>query len=338
MKTEGQRRSDNVEDRRGQSPSGGMGGMRGSSGLPAGGGIILQLLMGLLRGGKGGILILVVLGFLLFKFLGGGGLFSPGANPSPQGGDNNSQVQLPGGFEEKPRQQNYPDDVPFEFENQSRGSQLTDEDEMVDFLRVVLAGTEDIHTELFAEHGKKYTPPKLVIYEDAVNSGCGYTGSQVGPFYCPADSTVYIDLGFFRELSDKYGAAGDFAVAYVLAHEVGHHVQNELGISSQVQELRGQINETEYNRLSVRLELQADYLAGVWAHYAGVKNILEDGDIEEALVAANAIGDDTLQKQARGYVVPDSFTHGTSEQAFLLVPQRIQNRFLRRMGQLQHPL
>lgn len=314
MRTEGQRRSDNVEDRRGQRPAGGGFGSAGG-GMSGGGGLILQLILSLLRGGKGGFLLLIIGGFLLFRLL-GSGLLAPGSDLSPGGGDSEVTVQLPGGFEESPRQEEAsPKEVPFEYENKSgRGSSLSDEEEMIDFLKVVLAGTEDIHSQLFAEHGETYHPPKLVIYEDAVNSGCGFTGSQVGPFYCPADSTVYIDLSFFRDLADQYGAAGDFAIAYVLAHEVGHHVQNELGISDQVQQARARMSEQEFNRLSVRLELQADYLAGVWAHYAGVKDLLEEGDIEEALNAANAIGDDTLQKKARGTVVPDSFTHGTSEQ------------------------
>jgi hypothetical protein len=186
---------------------------------------------------------------------------------------------------------------------------------MADFVSVVLADTEDAWQELFRRGGKAYRKPTLVLFTDAVESACGYADSAVGPFYCPKDEKVYIDLGFYRELKDRFHAPGDFAQAYVIAHEVGHHVQNLLGISEKVQNARASLNEAEGNRLSVRLELQADCLAGVWAHHANrARNILEAGDLEEALGAASAIGDDRLQKQTRGFVVPDTFTHGTSEQ------------------------
>ncbi len=189
-------------------------------------------------------------------------------------------------------------------------------DELAAFVKVVLADNEDVWTKLFPEQlGRNYKKPVLVLFEGQVRSACGAASSATGPFYCPGDDKIYIDLSFYNELSNRLGAGGDFAMAYVVAHEVGHHIQNILGISGQVQSQRGRIPETEQNKLSVRLELQADFLAGVWAHHAHkMKNILESGDIEEAMNAAHAIGDDRLQKQARGYVVPDSFTHGTSKQ------------------------
>jgi predicted metalloprotease len=184
------------------------------------------------------------------------------------------------------------------------------------FVGVVLADTEDIWNKLFQQMGREYEEPKLRLFTDGVNaSGCGYATSATGPFYCPADRRVYIDLSFYDELKNRFGAAGDFAQAYVIAHEVGHHVQNLLGISGKMDAARQQLSETEYNKLSVKLELQADFYAGVWAHYQeSMKGVLESGDIEEALTAANAIGDDRLQQEAQGHVSPDSFTHGTSAQ------------------------
>ena len=189
------------------------------------------------------------------------------------------------------------------------------EDQLADFVSVVLADTEDTWNVLFSESGRSYHPPKLVLFTDAVQSACGYAQAASGPFYCPADRKVYIDLGFYRELKSKLNAPGDFAQAYVVAHEIGHHVQNLLGISAKVQSQRNRISQIDYNKLSVKLELQADCLAGVWANHADrVRNILEPGDVDEALNAASMIGDDHLQKKAKGYVVPDSFTHGTSAQ------------------------
>jgi predicted metalloprotease len=190
-----------------------------------------------------------------------------------------------------------------------------EEERAVAFVKTILADTEDIWNEEFARMGKTYEEPKLVLFTDRVQSGCGFAGAQMGPFYCPVDRTVYIDLSFFRELHQRFGAPGDFAQAYVIAHEVGHHVQNLLGISGQVQQMRQQAGEREANELSVRLELQADFLAGMWARKGQQKfDFLEQGDLEEALNAANKIGDDTLQRQAQGQVVPDSFTHGSSAQ------------------------
>lgn len=196
-----------------------------------------------------------------------------------------------------------------------QGGPPPEDDEQAQFVRVVLADTEDVWTEQFRQMGRRYELPKLTLFSDSVSSACGMASAAVGPFYCPADHKVYLDLAFFRELDERFGAPGEFARAYVIAHEVGHHVQNLLGISERVQRARGRVSQEEYNQLSVRLELQADFLAGVWAHHAQkMRNILERGDIESALNAAAAIGDDRLQRETRGYVTPDSFTHGTSAQ------------------------
>ncbi len=190
-----------------------------------------------------------------------------------------------------------------------------DEEAMGEFVAVVLADTEDIWNALFAEMGRDYREPRLVLYSGSVQTGSGYESAATGPFYSPQDETVYIDLSFFDQLSTQYGAPGDFAQAYVIAHEVGHHVQNQLGILNQVSSLQRRVSEEESNELSVRLELQADFLAGVWAHYANTElGVLEPGDVEEAIGAAGAVGDDRIQMEARGYIVPDSFTHGTSAQ------------------------
>ncbi len=189
-------------------------------------------------------------------------------------------------------------------------------DDQTKFIKVVFADTEDVWVKEFEKLNLTYKNPILTIFEGNVSTACGGASSAVGPFYCPADSRVYIDFSFFDDLKNRFGAAGDFAQAYVIAHEVGHHVQNLLGTSEKVQRMRSRLSKTEYNKLSVMLELQADFYAGLWAHHAqNLKDFrLEAGDIEEALTAANAIGDDTLQKQATGEVVPDSFTHGTSAQ------------------------
>jgi predicted metalloprotease len=265
---EDQRRSDNVEDRRGISPGG----------IAAGGGI--------------GTVIIVVIALLL-----GGDpqkLLQQLANNPPPG----AAGPGPGGPRGAPR-----------------GAPNPAEEELKDFVRVVLADTEDVWLSLFQKMGKTYEEPKLVLFRRAVDSACGFTSAAVGPFYCPGDAKVYIDLSFYEELKRKYHAPGEFAQAYVIAHEIGHHVQNQLGISNKVHALRSRASETESNALSVRLELQADFLAGVWAHHAQkMKGIIEPGDIDSALRAASAIGDDNLQRQARGYVVPESFTHGSAEQ------------------------
>ena len=189
------------------------------------------------------------------------------------------------------------------------------EDEMARFVSLVLGDTEDTWSQIFAAGGKRYQDPKLVLYSGAIGSACGLGQEAMGPFYCPADQKVYIDLAFYQELKTRFHAPGDFAQAYVIAHEIGHHVQNLLGISDKVHSLQQRVGEAKANQLSVRVELQADCLAGVWANHADrARHILEQGDIEEGLNAASAIGDDRLQKQARGRVSPDSFTHGTSEQ------------------------
>jgi predicted metalloprotease len=184
-----------------------------------------------------------------------------------------------------------------------------------EFVKVVLQDTEDVWNKLFQEQGSDYQEPVLVLFTGSDQSACGMADAAMGPFYCPLDSKVYIDLSFYDDLQSRFGAPGDFAMAYVISHEVGHHVQHLLGITDKVHSQRDRLSQEENNRLSVKLELQADFLAGVWAHHAHeLNNILEPGDIEEALGAANAIGDDRLQKQSQGHVVPDAFTHGTSEQ------------------------
>jgi hypothetical protein len=275
------RRSQNIEDRRGQ--GGGLGGLgRGLGGIPG----------GLGRGGGrasgiGIVGIIIIVGAAL--------LFGVDPLTLLQGGD-------PAVYDQATVQQPTAPDG---------GTS----DEMKEFVSVVLADTEDTWHELFAKSGGVYEEPRLVLFSGAVESECGYASSQVGPFYCPGDRKVYIDLIFFQELAQSYGAPGDFAQAYVIAHEVGHHVQTLLGITQRVGELRDRLSEADANALSVRVELQADCFAGLWAHHANrARQVLEAGDVEEALGAASAIGDDRLQRQGQGYVVPDSFTHGSSAQ------------------------
>lgn len=200
-------------------------------------------------------------------------------------------------------------------QQQTQYTPSPEENQLADFVSVVLADTEDTWEPIFIKSGWAYEKPKLVLFSGAVKSACGFAQSAVGPFYCPADKKIYIDLAFYKSLKNNLNAPGDFAQAYVIAHEVGHHVQNLIGLSGQVHAQRGNLSQIEYNKLSVKLELQADCFAGVWANHAQkLRNILEPGDLKEALNAASMIGDDHLQKQAKGYVVPDSFTHGTSEQ------------------------
>jgi len=230
----------------------------------------------------GGIIGVII--YLLYTFLGGSG---DGSVAPPQ---------LPGTTTELTTEEKVADD------------------ERAEFVKVVLAETEDVWNSLFAKQGKDYPEPTLVLFRDAIQSACGNASAAMGPFYCPSDKQVYIDLSFYRDLQTQLNAPGDFAMAYVIAHEVGHHIQNLNGTAGKISRLRQQVSEAEYNRYSVKLELQADFLAGIWAHYTQKKNILESGDIDEALNAANAIGDDRLQKKSQGYVVPDAFTHGTSEQ------------------------
>ena len=282
MRWRGGRRSDNIEDRRGQSAGGG-----GFGGLGSGRGRIPIRLPRGRRGKLGGLGLLVVIGIALFLgvdpmvLLQGGGMPQMGQQPAPQ----------------------------------TQARRTAPQDEMAQFVSVVLADTEDTWHALFRNANRSYKEPKLVLFTGAVNSACGFAQAAMGPFYCPGDQKVYIDLGFFADLRQRFRAPGDFAQAYVIAHEVGHHVQTLLGISRKVHELRGKVSKSEGNKLSVRQELQADCFAGVWAHNADkARKILEKGDIDEALNAASAIGDDRLQKQATGRVVPDSFTHGTSAQ------------------------
>ena len=207
-----------------------------------------------------------------------------------------------------------------------RGGGAPVQDEASEFMSVVLADTEETWNQLFAAEGQRYREPTLVLFSDAVNSACGYNSAAVGPFYCPADQKVYIDTTFFSELSRRFGAPGDFAQAYVLAHEVGHHVQNLLGISTQVHELRSRSSESQGNALSVRMELQADCLAGVWGHHAASqRQLLEQGDIEEGMRAAAAIGDDRMQRHAGRAISPESWTHGSSEQRARWFKQGLQS-------------
>jgi predicted metalloprotease len=209
--------------------------------------------------------------------------------------------------------QQLPQQATLQTPNQTQQGQPAN-DEAKQFIAVVVAETEDVWHAQFQRMGREYVDPKLVLFTDQVESACGIAGAAVGPFYCAEDDQIYLDLSFFETL-DRLGAPGDFAQAYVIAHEVGHHVQDLLGVSDRVAELRGQLSAEEYNRLSVRVELQADFYAGIWAHYTEkLGKVIEPGDIEEGLRAAAAIGDDRLQRQSRGYVVPDAFTHGTSEQ------------------------
>jgi hypothetical protein len=197
---------------------------------------------------------------------------------------------------------------------QSSRSTNPEEEDLKQFVSVVLAKSEDVWNDVFRQNGRQYREPTLVLFTDRVQSACGIAGAAVGPFYCPGDEKVYIDLSFYEELRRRFNAPGDFAQAYVIAHEVGHHVQNLLGIMDRVDAARSRASEVEANQLSVRLELQADFFAGVFARYVQNQGVLEAGDIEEALRAASAIGDDKIQRQTTGYVVPDSFTHGSSEQ------------------------
>lgn len=209
-----------------------------------------------------------------------------------------------------------PQEQPQQSQPSGQGSQPgnTQEDDLKKFVAVVLAKTEDVWTEIFQQNGRQYREPTLVLFTDRVQSACGMGTAATGPFYCPGDQKVYIDLSFYEELRRRFKAPGDFAQAYVIAHEVGHHVQKLLGISDRVDAMQRRMSEVEANKLSVRLELQADFFAGIFAKHIQRQNLLEEGDIEEALNAASAIGDDAIQRKSSGYVVPDSFTHGTSEQ------------------------
>lgn len=204
-----------------------------------------------------------------------------------------------------------------QLDNQTTNTNYTEtaeDKELAQFVGVVLAETENVWHAIFKEAGSTYREPKLVLFSESVQSACGTAGASTGPFYCPGDEKLYIDLSFFEELQKRFKAPGDFAMAYVIAHEVGHHIQNLTGVMDKMNDLRSKLSKEEYNQYSVRLELQADFYAGIWAHYTEQQDLLESGDLEEALTAASAVGDDNIQKQAQGYVVPESFTHGTSAQ------------------------
>jgi uncharacterized protein len=282
MRWESGRRSDNVEDRRDDDP----GGSPFGGGSPGGGMRRLGV-----RGGVGGLVLVVVLLLL-------------GVDPSlllTDLGQMSPGQHQPSSLDRQPAQ--------------PRQASPARHDDLADFVSVVLADTEDTWAAIFQDGGKRYVDPKLVLFTGMTRSACGLGEAAMGPFYCPGDQKVYIDLSFYDELRHKFGAPGDFAQAYVIAHEVGHHVQHLLGISDRVAEQSQRGGRAKANALSVRLELQADCFAGIWAHRANkARSILEQGDIEEGLNAASAIGDDRLQRQARGYVAPDSFTHGSSEQ------------------------
>ena len=270
MKWEGNRESDNVEDRRSEGSAGrSIGGGFGGRGIGIG-----TIVVALLGGWIFGINPLTILGML-----------------SGEGGAPAAQVQ------------------------QAPAQRPPADDRMAKFVSTVLADTEDVWKDVFAKGGATYKDPQLVLFRGTTQTACGQGQSAMGPFYCPADQKVYIDLGFYETLKTRLGAPGDFAQAYVIAHEVGHHVQNLMGISNKVDQLRGRVSKAEYNVLSVRLELQADCFAGVWAHHANnARQLLEQGDVDESINAAARIGDDALQRSSGGEVVPESFTHGTSAQ------------------------
>jgi predicted metalloprotease len=279
MRWRGNRQSSNIEDRRGES---------GPSRLGGGGGGVLRLLPVVYRflGFKGTVVAVLALGAYLM-FTGNLGVLTGTGGLTDQAGSSQSELVV----------------------------ESAEEQELVDFVSVVLADTEETWHTLFQQQGGAYQEPRMVLFRGAVNSACGLGQAAMGPFYCPGDHKVYIDLSFYSDLKDRFKAPGDFAQAYVIAHEVGHHVQTLLGISEKVAQSQRGLSEAGSNQLSVRMELQADCLAGVWAHHAHQsRQLLEEGDVEEGLAAASAIGDDRLQKQSQGYVSPDSFTHGSSAQ------------------------
>lgn len=280
MRWRGRRQSDNVQDSRGTGFGRGMPGGRGGSPIR------IPIGRGAGGGGLSGIIILVVLFFALRACgIDPLELLSEGGGGVPGGG---GQV--------------------------TEGAPPAATDEMTQFVATVLAETEDVWNGIFQAEGLRYDEPTLELFAGQVQSACGYASSASGPFYCPGDRKVYLDTSFFDQLDRQFGAAGDFAQAYVIAHEVGHHVQNLTGILPKFNEMRGRMTEQEANEMSMRVELQADCFAGVWAHYTAQKGLLEEGDVEEALNAAQQIGDDTLQRKMQGYVVPESFNHGTSAQ------------------------
>jgi predicted metalloprotease len=307
MRWRGQRESQNIEDRRGQ---------RRGFGFPFPGGSVRFPSSG--RGGRGGrggigiIGILIVLGIMLLLGFNPLELLQGGR---PTGGDSGGagipDIRLP---QQRPDATNFP--VPGgQQDGGLQHPQSSSNDDLKSFVAVVLGTTEDSWNQTFRQIGARYREPKLVLFSGYVRSACGTGMSAMGPFYCPGDEKVYIDLGFYRELKNRFRAPGDFAQAYVIAHEVGHHVQKLLGIADKVERAKRRMGQRGGNALQVRMELQADCFAGVWAHQMQAdKGLIEPGDIDEALRAASAIGDDHIQRQTQGYVVPDSFTHGSSEQ------------------------
>ena len=303
MRWRGQRESENVEDRREEG--------RGFGFPFPGGGVRFPSSGGSGRGGGGiGIVgLLIILGLIIFFGLDPSVLMQ-GAPPGGGGGTGFPDIRLP---QQQPDTTGFP--VPGGGQAQIERPDSTGEDDLKSFVAVVLGTTEDVWDRTFASFGADYRDPTLVLFSGATRSSCGTGLAAMGPFYCPLDQKVYIDLEFYRELKSRFRAPGDFAQAYVIAHEIGHHVQNLLGIADKVEAARRRMGPADANALQVRMELQADCLAGVWAHQMqSDKDIIEDGDIEEALNAASAIGDDRIQKQTQGYVVPDSFTHGSSTQ------------------------
>ena len=234
-----------------------------------------------------------------------------------------------------------PSSIPIQLPGQTQemsAEEVAADEERAKFVKVVLGYTEDVWNQLFAQQGSQYREPTLVLFRGNVQSACGMASSASGPFYCPGDQELYIDLSFYQELEQRFQAPGDFAMAYVVAHEVGHHIQKLLGTTDKLARLRQQVSGEEYNKYSVMLELQADFLAGVWAHHAQqMKNILEPGDVEEALNAANAIGDDRLQKESQGYIVPESFTHGTSQQRIFWFKKGFQSGDMRQGDTFNDP-
>jgi uncharacterized protein len=289
MRWQGRRQSDNVEDQRGEDSGGFPGGIGRGGGFRLPGGSGIRTARG---GGFSGIIILAAI-FLFLKFCTN---IDPMQILVDSGGDGGGQL-LPG------QSQTAPGDM-----------SVKSNDEMTQFVRTVLAETEDVWSGIFQAEGQTYPAPTMVLFSGQVRSACGFASAASGPFYCPGDKKLYIDLSFYDELDKKFGASGDFAQAYVLAHEVGHHVQNLIGVLPKFNQMRQNMSEADSNAMSVRVELQADCFAGIWGHFTQQKGILEQGDLEEALNAAQQIGDDTMQRKMQGYVVPESFNHGTSAQ------------------------
>ena len=294
MRWRGRRQSSNVEDHRSDS-DGGSGGFGRGGGSSRGGFKLPGGLGGARRASGGGVKGIIILAVIYFaaKFIFGIDLMQMIGGEGP--GVQNTRVEAP---QKSPRT------------TKRSGKQ----DELGAFAGVILAETEDVWRGIFKSSGKKYPEPKLVLFSGKVKSACGFASSASGPFYCPGDSKLYIDLSFYEELDRKFGASGDFAQAYVLAHEVGHHVQNVIGVLPKFNEMRRSMSKSEANKMSVRVELQADCFAGIWGYFTAQKGLLERGDLEEALNAATQIGDDAIQKRTQGYVVPESFNHGTSAQ------------------------